>query len=188
MNAKGDANRSVRMTKRRLATALMTLMQQKTVQEVTVRELTQLAKVSRGTFYFHYTDIYDLLEQIEQSELERLSNLMDSILPNMQSDEAPAELVALFEYMKGNQEVCFALFGSHADPAYTKRMKGLLADRCLGYVSPSGCSPRQRYLTDFAVNGCFGNVVSWLEAGLSPAPAEMAAITWEAMRHIGAIL
>ena len=40
MNAKGDANRSVRMTKQRLYQALITLLQQKSLREITVRELT----------------------------------------------------------------------------------------------------------------------------------------------------
>ena len=38
MNAKGDANRSVRMTKQRLYQALITLLQQKSLREITVRE------------------------------------------------------------------------------------------------------------------------------------------------------
>ena len=37
MNAKGDANRSVRMTKQRLYQALITLLQQKSLREITVR-------------------------------------------------------------------------------------------------------------------------------------------------------
>ena len=35
MNAKGDANRSVRMTKQRLYQALITLLQQKSLREIT---------------------------------------------------------------------------------------------------------------------------------------------------------
>lgn len=58
MNAKGDANRSVRQTKQRLYEALIHLLQQKSLREITVRELTELAGISRGTFYFHYADIY----------------------------------------------------------------------------------------------------------------------------------
>ena len=38
MNAKGDANRSVRMTKQRLYQALITLLQQKSLREITVRQ------------------------------------------------------------------------------------------------------------------------------------------------------
>ena len=77
MNAKGDANRSVRMTKQRLYQALITLLQQKSLREITVRELTELAGISRGTFYFHYTDIYALMEQMEAAQLKRLNELMD---------------------------------------------------------------------------------------------------------------
>ena len=39
MNAKGDANRSVRQTKQRLYEALIHLLQQKSLREITVREL-----------------------------------------------------------------------------------------------------------------------------------------------------
>ena len=66
MNSKGEENRSVRLTRKRLSDALITLLMQKPVREITVRELTELANVSRGTFYFHYTDIYDLMDHVER--------------------------------------------------------------------------------------------------------------------------
>ena len=70
MNSKGEANRSVRATRRRLCDALVSLLVQKPVRDITVRELTRLARVSRGTFYFHYRDIYDLSETLEEQTLE----------------------------------------------------------------------------------------------------------------------
>lgn len=71
MNVKGNANRSVRQTKKRLSDALVALLLEKPAQAITVRELTARAKVSRGTFYFHYTDISDLLHQLEQEQVEQ---------------------------------------------------------------------------------------------------------------------
>ena len=76
MNAKGDANRSVRMTKQRLYQALIRLLQEKDLREITVRELTEQAGISRGTFYFHYADIYALSEAIER---ETVLSIIDSI-------------------------------------------------------------------------------------------------------------
>ena len=81
MNAKGDANRSVRMTKQRLYQALINLLQKKDLREITVRELTELAGISRGTFYFHYADIYALMEQMEAAQLDHLCELMDALVP-----------------------------------------------------------------------------------------------------------
>ena len=43
MNSKGEENRSVRLTRKRLSDALITLLMQKPVREITVRELTELA-------------------------------------------------------------------------------------------------------------------------------------------------
>ena len=63
MNKKGDENRSVRNTKRKLNQSLIQLMGEKQITQISVKELTELADVNRGTFYFHYTDIYDMLRQ-----------------------------------------------------------------------------------------------------------------------------
>ena len=53
MNKAGNENRSVRNTKRRLREALLHLMSLKPINEITAKELTELADVNRGTFYFH---------------------------------------------------------------------------------------------------------------------------------------
>ena len=59
-------DRRVRKTKKQLRMALTTLMMEKSVGEITVREIAELADVNRGTFYAHYTDIYDLLKQMDR--------------------------------------------------------------------------------------------------------------------------
>lgn len=173
MNAKGDANRSVRMTKQRLYQALITLLQQKSLREITVRELTELAGISRGTFYFHYADIYALMDQMEAAQLARLNDLMDTLIPSISQEDAPPALVALFTYMTENPDLCQALYG-----------KKLIAERCLGEFAPDGGTEEQKYMLAFAVNGCFGTIVAWQEAGFRPPAAEIARITWQAIRAV----
>lgn len=185
MNAKGDANRSVRMTKRRLSDALVALLAQKPVREITVRELTSLAKVSRGTFYFHYSDIYDLLTQIEQDQLEGLDALMGAILPNLQSQTPPEALHTLFVYLNENEALCTALMGPNGDAAFVMRIREMLEKRVIGhFVEPGQETDRQLYLTSFAVNGCVGSIEAWLQNGRQQPPEEMAAMTWDAVRAI----
>ena len=108
MNAKGDANRSVRMTKQRLYQALITLLQQKSLREITVRELTELAGISRGTFYFHYADIYALMDQMEAAQLARLNDLMDSLIPSISQEDAPRQRSAIsFLALRGSFSYAF---------------------------------------------------------------------------------
>lgn len=75
---------------------------------------------SRGTFYFHYADIYALMEQMESVQLARLESLMDNLIPNISREDVPPALTALFSYMNDNPEVCMpstAKTGSRTLPA-----------------------------------------------------------------------
>lgn len=188
MNAKGDANRSVRMTKQRLYQALISLLQQKDLREITVRELTEMAGISRGTFYFHYADIYALMEQMESAQLDHLCELMDALVPSISQEDVPPALVTLFEYLNENRDVCSALYGKTWESEFTRSAKDVIARRCLGQLIPEGATPRQQYLLAFAINGCFGCIAAWQQQGYQPAPQEMAAVTWQAIRAVKELL
>ena len=75
MNKSGHENRSVRNTRRRLRDGLLQLLEVKPIHDVSVKELTELVDVNRGTFYFHYQDIYDLLHRIEDDFFEHFDRL-----------------------------------------------------------------------------------------------------------------
>ena len=82
MNKAGEENRSVRNTKRRLREGLLELLDRKPINEISVKELTDLVDVNRGTFYFHYQDIFDLLHNIETEFFEQF-DLRVSINPDI---------------------------------------------------------------------------------------------------------
>ena len=54
MEERKKEDRRVRRTKKMLTQALTRLMQEKQIKEITVRELTDLADMNRGTFYLYY--------------------------------------------------------------------------------------------------------------------------------------
>lgn len=54
-------------TEKALAETLSTLLVNKKIQAITIRELTETADVHRSTFYTHYKDIYDLYDQLESN-------------------------------------------------------------------------------------------------------------------------
>ncbi len=49
-------------TKQMLIDALITLLEKKPFSKITVSELVNLCNINRKTFYYHFTDVYDLLE------------------------------------------------------------------------------------------------------------------------------
>lgn len=46
-----------------IESAFLTLLEKNDLDKITVTELARIARINKGTFYLHYTDIYDLYEQ-----------------------------------------------------------------------------------------------------------------------------
>ena len=73
-------DRRIRKTKAQLRHGLAKLLKEKTIKEIKVKELVEEVDINRSTFYLHYTDIYDLMEQTE-------NDLKNEILEIIHNDE-----------------------------------------------------------------------------------------------------
>lgn len=63
-----------RKTKRAITDAFLQLRAKKPLERITVKELSELAEISKATFYLHYKDIYDLSEQLQNEVIEDIMN------------------------------------------------------------------------------------------------------------------
>ena len=59
-------------TKEKLATALISAMEEKALDKITVKEIIEKAEVNRKTFYYYFPDIYGLLEWVISRESNKL--------------------------------------------------------------------------------------------------------------------
>ena len=60
------------ITKEKLATALISAMEEKALDKITVKEIIEKAEVNRKTFYYYFPDIYGLLEWVISRESNKL--------------------------------------------------------------------------------------------------------------------
>ena len=81
MEAKTD--RRIKRTRYLLVHALTSLMLKKSIKDITVKELCESVDINRGTFYLHYKDIYDMLEQTEQELLEQFEQVFKNYHPSV---------------------------------------------------------------------------------------------------------
>ena len=57
------------ITKKALAETLKKLLSKNKLNKITIKEITEDCGVNRQTFYYHFKDIYDLLEWIYKNEV-----------------------------------------------------------------------------------------------------------------------
>ncbi len=63
-------------TQRSIKNAFLQLRKKKSLERITVKELCEIAEISKATFYLHYHDIYDLSETLQH---EVMQDVLDSI-------------------------------------------------------------------------------------------------------------
>ena len=61
-----------RFTERAIMDAFFELLVEKPLDKVTVADIAQRCGINRNTFYYHYHDVYDLLESLIDSELRKV--------------------------------------------------------------------------------------------------------------------
>lgn len=171
----------IRVTKFLIRKAFTDLLRQKPIQSISVKELCTQAGINRGTFYAHYTDIYDLLEQMEA---EMMADFQRSLRPLLELEAQ--ELTSLrittsvFQCLKENSDLCTVTLGPYGDKDFAARLINTGWEKCLESYSKSfsGASSKQiEFYYAFVSAGCVGLLEKWLADGMSTpveAVAEMA--------------
>ena len=93
MEQKSDLR--VTKTRRLIKATFLELVQAKPVQKITVTELAKRAEISKGTFYLHYLDIYDLYNQMVEETVAKIAGSFDPY-PDLFS--APESFVRTFVF------------------------------------------------------------------------------------------
>ena len=70
-------DRRVRKTRALLLQGLVKMLETHDIQDISVKELTELVDINRGTFYLHYDDIYDMLHKIEDEMFLEFNEIME---------------------------------------------------------------------------------------------------------------
>ena len=86
-------DRRIRKTKNAIKNGLAELLLEKSIGDISVRELTEKVDLNRGTFYLHYKDIFDLVEQIETEMFEELQYIIDSHPAKEMNGEPPTKVI-----------------------------------------------------------------------------------------------
>ena len=173
-------DRRVRKTRRQLRECLITLLKEKKVQDITVRELTDMADLNRGTFYLHYKDVFDLLEKTE-AELQEDFNQLVCKHDAVDLKERPSVIfIEIYCFVYDNADLIEILLGENGDLNFVNRLKQLIREKCLKdwmEVFRSGNAAAFDAFFSFIVSGCIGLVQYWLQTGLKETPEQMAKLT-----------
>lgn len=173
-------DRRIRRTRQLLLQGLMQLMETKDIKDISVKELSDLVDINRGTFYLHYSDIYDMLAQIEDELFTEFHDIIDRTLtPDLVAASPEAPLLEIFSFLERHREAARIMTGPHGDLAFVNRLKNLVHERLDHILASRWVRDDSCYLEAFAVSGCLGVIETWLKQPDPPAPETVASICAE---------
>ena len=174
-------DRRVRRTKKLLTQALTQLLQEKQINEITVKELTDLADMNRGTFYLYYKDMFDMLEKIEDGLFEALDAIISLHEHDDVSQQTKPILLDLFRFIEDNQEMCRVLLSPHGDMNFLHRLNEVVREKCLKAwpnIRKEKGEADFDYHYSFVVFGCAGIIRAWVNRNCPESAEKMAEMAY----------
>ena len=159
-------------TKQELSAALKTLMSQKPLEKISIREITDLCGLLRETFYYHFADIYDLVKWMFEEEAIVLLRQHEGVQLWQEG------LLQLFHYIQDNRAFCLcalrSIGHSHLRKFFQADIYGIVQRTVEQLSREMGC-PADELVTQFYVIALVGTVESWLLGELDRTPEELIA-------------
>ena len=159
-----DNDIRVRRTKKLLRKGVAELGKTKSINKITVKELTDLVEINRGTFYLHYKDVYDLVDSIEDELCNEFNQKVLSITPDDIIQKPLDILESYFEYFRIHKDIITVLTGENGDAKFVYRLSELTNTKLLELfkgVFPNMSMEKYDFTYDFGRFGFVGILHCW---------------------------
>lgn len=179
-------SRSIQRTRTAFKRGLAELMQQKPISKITVTELTDYVNLNRGTFYLHYKDINDLLNQIEDETLSSLQTILDSHMVQEIADSPFFLLRDVFQLLAENADFCLVLLTDNTHDLFMRKIQTLVHEKCLTdwkIALKANDAKHFDLFYSFAISGIIGILEHWFVNGMQQPVDEIASLTEHFILH-----
>lgn len=159
-------------TKRALAASLKKLLAKTPLDKITVTDIAEDCGLNRQTFYYHFQDIYDLVEWIYTSEA---SEALDG---KKTYDTWQEGFLHLFEYIRENRNFVVNTYHSVSREFLERYLYQEAYGLLYGVVEEKAAGKNVRetdkaFIADFYKYGFVGLVLDWIGSGMKEKPDSM---------------
>lgn len=164
--------KEAQITKTAIASALIDLCEEKSFRKISVQDITKTVGLNRQTFYYHFTDKYDLLRWIY--EKNALIYLGADVSVDNWEEQALKMLKAIqnkrdfyFNTVTSDSEILMNEFSKVTNQLFIHFFEHLDQEKQL-------LEEDKKFYARFFSYGCSGVLINWIVAGYQETPLEIA--------------
>ena len=157
-------------TEKAIADALKKLLAKKPLKKITISDIAEECGINRMTFYYHYRDVYDLIEHICDDSLK------GALAENRTLADWQVGIRTLMEELRKEKAFYTGLFQSIERDKVTDYMYDLISELLqegMTQVSKNAAiTPDERqFIVDFYTYAFVGLLLQWVREGMKEEPA-----------------
>ena len=162
------------ITKRALEDSLKRLLLKKPVNKITINDIADDCHISRSTFYYHFKDIYDLVEWSCREDARR------AIEGNKTYDTWEQGFLNIFHAVEENKPFIMNVYRSVSREQIEQYLYAVTYDLLIGVVEECarGMSVKEedkRSIADFYKYAFVGVMLDWIRQDMKPEPESIVA-------------
>ncbi len=155
----------VKKTKKTFEDSLAELAKELPLNKITIKMLCEKSQLSRNAFYFHYRDIYDLVEEIENEFFEEVRGYLNDFREMGFPKNVLATIKSMVLLFNERKDISLMLLDTSFSSTFVPRLGKLMSDFNFEYYS-SFHKTNKRATYDlfytFISSGFYGMVREWL--------------------------
>lgn len=161
-------DRRVKMTKRILKEALISLMHIKAINEISIKKICEVADVNRSTFYHHYQSPQELYDDIIADLTADFSEILEK---SIAKGESQTEVVArLLEYIESRRELFLVLLSDKGNIGIGEKLVSITEK----FIGVNNSSEMAMYCAQFISAGVANILWLWLNKEKRLPPRDVA--------------
>ena len=167
-----ERDRRVIKTRKSIQTTLVTMMKERSYQDISVSNLCRYADIGRGTFYLHYNDIYEVVHELEDGILESFKDLVFQYFEEENNASLQTLISKCLFWIKDNPDY-FQVFLMPSNIGFAERFEEYAIDLFYYHnlkYHPSQSSEETRYIISRDVLGILGAIRSWYKEKMTLSP------------------
>lgn len=159
-------------TKRALASSLKKLLTQKTLDKITVVDIVEDCEVNRQTFYYHFQDIYDLIDWIFIIDSAKAIDGKNTY------DTWQQGFLHVFEYVLENKSLIANVYDSISRDKMEKYLYDVTYDLLINVVDEKSINMHIRdedkqFIANFYKFAFVGLMLEWIKSGMKEKPEKI---------------
>ncbi len=164
-------------TKKLIFDTFIKLLEKKPFDKITVKDIVETCDINRNTFYYYYSDIYDLLEEVFMKEL---TELMDAHKNGISWVEAFIKIAhTAHSHKKIINNICASKSYDYFEN-YMYRACKMIAVDAVHAVADGMLVPDEdvEFIASFYEHAYFGVISEWFRSGMKEDPLKLATQIW----------